>query len=101
LPLQERRLPGRKLDRVGAGRDQNRERPLQVLDPGQEGRLAEETVVDGDVEAPPVGGEQTVETRIQSSSLSPASLCVRATHSTTPVELAASAQARGWRVTER
>jgi hypothetical protein len=67
-PLQERCLPGRKLDRVGPGRDQNRDRLLQVLDTVEESRLAEEAVVDGNVEAPPIGGEQTVQTRVQASS---------------------------------
>ena len=62
-PLQQRRLPRRELDRVGAGLDERGDRRLHVLDPGEEGGLAEEAVVDGDVEALAVGGEEPVQAR--------------------------------------
>ena len=39
------------------------DRRLHVLDPGEEGGLAEEAVVDGDVEALAVGGEEPVQAR--------------------------------------
>ena len=66
----ERRLPGagrrwrrgagagRELDRVRPCVDERRHRALQILDPGEERRLPEEAVVDGDVEAAPVGAKR-------------------------------------------
>ena len=54
--LQQRRLAERELDRVGAGRDQRLDHARHVLDAGEEARLAEEAVVDGDVDAAARGG---------------------------------------------
>src|SRR5688500_12488004 len=44
--LEERRLPGRELDRVGSRLDERRDRALHVLDPGEKRRFAEQAVVD-------------------------------------------------------
>ena len=49
--LQQRRLAERELDRVGPRRHQRLDHALHVLDAGDEARLAEEAVVDGDVDA--------------------------------------------------
>jgi hypothetical protein len=63
-PLQQRRLAGRELDRVGPGVHERADDARHVLDPGQEAVLAEEAVVDGDVEAAAVGCEEAVEARV-------------------------------------
>jgi len=75
--------------------DEGRHRPLHVLDPGEEGALAEEAVVDRDVEAPAVGCEESVHARVHRSS-SPASRSVRVrspTPSKAPTAVVASAPA--------
>ena len=69
-PLQERRLARRELDRVGAGIDERGDRRLHILDAGKERGLAEEAVVDGDVEALAVGRKQPVQARDHASTSS-------------------------------
>src|SRR6266540_2304473 len=59
--LEQRRLAGRKLDRIRLRLDERLDRAFHVLDPGEERGLTEEAVVDRDVEATAVGGEEPVE----------------------------------------
>jgi hypothetical protein len=61
--LQERRLPGRELHGVGSRIDDRPDRVLHVLDPAEERRFVEETMVDRDVEAATVGSEQAIQAR--------------------------------------
>ena len=62
--LEEARLARGELDRVRPGGDEREHRALEVLDAGEERVLAEEPVVDGDVEAAAVGGEEPVQARV-------------------------------------
>src|SRR6266511_3251100 len=94
--LQEQGLPGRELNRIGAGLDESGHRSLHVLDPCEKGALAEEAVVDGDIEAASVRGEQAVEPRVHAADSSPARASVSSsprTPSTAPTAVAARAPA--------
>src|SRR5947199_400566 len=60
--LQQVRLAGGELDRVRRGVGQHVDGPCEVLDAREERELAEEAVVDGDVQAAPGASvEQAVE----------------------------------------
>src|SRR6185437_5345939 len=60
--LEQRRLPGGELDRVGPGGDERLDGRSHVLDAGEQVRLAEEAVVHGDVDAAAGDGmEESVE----------------------------------------
>ena len=61
--LQMARLAGGELDRIGRGVDQGSDRGGDVLDAAQERALVEKPVVDGHIEAAPVGREQAIESR--------------------------------------
>src|SRR5204862_2973218 len=62
--LEEARLARRELDGVRARVDEGEDGALDVLDAGEERGLAEEPVVDRDVEAPPVGRKEPVHARV-------------------------------------
>ena len=61
--LQQARLPRTKLDCVRSRFHQNRHRPRQVLDPGQEFRVVKDSVIHGHIEAFAVGGEEALKAR--------------------------------------
>ena len=91
--LQQRRLAGGELDRVRRRLDERRDRLLHVLDPGEERALAEEHVVDRDVEAAAVGGEETIQPRRHAAPASSSVCCRSPTPSNAPTAVVASAPA--------
>ena len=89
--LEERSLATGELDRVGTCLGERGDRALHVLDPGEEGRLSEEAVVDCDVEASAVGCEKSVEPRLHRTSL----IAARADVSSSPSQPVVGAARRG------
>ncbi len=61
VPVEEVRLAGGELDRVGSRGEDLLHRPGHVLDAREEVRRVEDAVVEGDVEAAAVIGEEPAE----------------------------------------
>ena len=59
--LEERRLTRRELHGIGTGGHHRVDGPSHVLDAAEKPRLVEHAVIDGDVEASAVGGQQATE----------------------------------------